>query len=171
MVATNFSTLTDGFQFLSLFDQAFAQCLSQVQTRHTGAYVVQPTDSGTIILGGNALYTLTVNAASGYSSNFIIAIYNEDTGRGKNIAISGLSSFILWPLQTVVIFNDNNVWKLSPNTQPWVIPAGTVFNVDNVNGSDSSTNDGLGIGSGAFLTIQHTYSVIQKQTAQIGAGV
>jgi hypothetical protein len=171
MVATNFSTLTDGFQFLSLFDQAFAQCLSQVQTRHTGAYAVLPTDSGTIILGGNALYTLTVNVASGYSSNFAVAIYNEDAGRGKNIAVNGLSSFILWPKQLVVIFNDNNAWKLSPNKQPWIIPAGTTFNVDNVNGSDASTNDGLGAQGtgGAFLTIGHAILTIQAQAA-FGSG-
>lgn len=124
-------------------------------------------------MGGTSLYTLSFGAASLYPSNFAVAAYNADSGRGKVVAASGRSSFILWPLQTTVIYNDANVWKLSPNTQPWVVPAGTVFNVDNVNGSDSVTNDGLGAQgtNGAFATVQNALNIIQKNMAQFGAGV
>jgi hypothetical protein len=136
----------------------------------TANYAVQNTDKGNLLaLGGNALFTLTVNAASGYDANFAIIVYNEDAGRGKVIAANGRTSFILWPHQTVLIFNDNNAWKFSPDSQRWRPSTGSVtFNVDNVNGSDSSTNDGLGAQgtSGAFATVQHALSIIDQSLDQ-----
>lgn len=151
-----------------------AQGLNFVRNAKTTNYTVANTDKGNLLaLGGSTLFTLTLSAASGYDANFAIVAFNEDTTRGKVIAPNGRTSFILWPRQSVIIFNDNNAWRMSPETQPWIVPAGTVFNVDNVNGSDSATNDGLGAQgtSGAFLTIGHAFSVIQKSLAQFGAGI
>ena len=73
MVATNFSTLTDGFQFLSLFDQAFAQCagLNGTVSSKTSAYVLKASDNGSnISLDGNAFYSLTASAANTYPVGF-----------------------------------------------------------------------------------------------------
>ena len=145
-----------------------AQGLNFARNAQTANYPVVNADKGKLLaLGGNSLFTLTLNAATGYDANFATIVHNEDAGRGKVVAANGRTSFILWPHQTVLIFNDNNAWKFSPDVQPWIIPAGTNFNVDPVNGSDSATNDGLGAQgtSGAFLTIQHAFSVIQKNTA------
>jgi hypothetical protein len=142
------------------------------------SYTVATTDMNLLLdlrgsPGTAAPFTLSLATTSNYTSNFIVTVYNEGVSRGWAIAPNGVATFILWPLQTVQIFNDSNVWKLWPAVQPWVVPAGTQFNVDNVNGSDSSANDGLsnGGGAGAFATIQNAYSVIQKQVFQVGAGV
>lgn len=142
-----------------------------VRNGQTANYTLQTTDANKLIaLGGGTLFTLTVNAASGYASNFWCLIYNEDASRGKALVINGLTSFILWPNQSVLLLNDNNTWVLSPNNQPWVITSsGATINVDNVNGSDSILNDGLGPqgGTGSFATIQHAFTVIQKQFLQL----
>jgi hypothetical protein len=140
----------------------------------TGAASLATTASGALVaLSGGTLFTFTVGAASGFSPNFSCVIFNADTGRGKALAINGLTSFVLWPLQFVVLYNVANAWATAPLAARWPVPAGTVFNVDNVNGSDAATNDGLGAQgtSGAFLTVQHAYSVIQKQLLQTGAGI
>lgn len=133
---------------------------TNARTAKTAAYTVVNTDAGsTIALGGAAFYTLTINAASGYNSNFVVMIENEDT-RGKLIAINGYTSFILWPKQSFLLFNQNNVWQFdSPGR--WRLATSQAWNVDHVNGSDSS--DGLAIGAGAFSTINHGLAVIQGQ--------
>jgi hypothetical protein len=149
-----------------------------VRNAVASSYTVATTDLNKLVgLGGNpgtgAPFTLSLSTASNYTTGFVAVIYNESVSRGWAIAPNGLATFILWPLQTVQLSNDNNVWRLSPTVQPWVVPSGTQFNVDNVNGSDSSSNDGLssGGGSGAFATIQHAFSVIQKSVFRNGAGV
>jgi len=100
-------------------------------------------------LGGSAFYTLTLTAASGYDANCTFTVVNEDIGRGKVLAISGVTcspiNCILWPGQTTTIINDNNTWFLFPLPR-WKLPNGPAFFVDPVNGSDS--NDGLAAGAG-----------------------
>lgn len=149
-----------------------------VRNAVASSYTVATTDMNKLIgLGGNPgtslPFTLSLATASGYTASFVVTLYNESVSRGWAIAPNNMATFVLWPLQTVNIFNDNNTWKLSPAVQPWVVPAGTQFNVDNVNGSDSAANDGLSNagGAGAFATVQHTFSVIQKQVSEVGAGV
>ena len=141
--------------------------LSFTRLAKTANYTLSNSDKySTVALGGGTLFTLTVNSASGYDANYAVLITNDDSTRGKVLSISGITAFILWPLQTVLLFNDNNTWKLSPNSQRWKVPYGTdvTFNWDNVNGSDSATNDGLGAQgtNGAFLTVQHAWQVVQS---------
>jgi hypothetical protein len=142
----------------------------------TANYTLATTDFGKLIaLGGNTLFQLTANTASGYESNFWCQIYNEDTGRGKTMLLNGIATSILWPQQSLLLINDNNKWIVSPGIQPWSLRVGSsiTFNVDNVNGTDSSVNDGLGAqgGTGSFKTIQHAFSVIQNQTLQQGGNL
>lgn len=57
MVATNFSTLTDGFQFLSLFDQAFAQVPPYgtiLVPTSGGTYTIPATDYRDVLINGSA---------------------------------------------------------------------------------------------------------------------
>lgn len=125
---------------------------SNLRNAQTSSYAVANTDAGkTIALGGTAFYPLTFNAASGYDANFSAMVVNEDSSRGKTISCNGLSDFILWPGQSVLIYNDNNVWKKFPDKQLWMLSSQPTFNA-NPAGSDS--NDGLGTGSsGAFKTL------------------
>jgi phage-related tail fiber protein len=85
---------------------------SNTRLAKTANYTVTNADKGaTLALGGSAFFTVTLNAASGYDANFAITIVNEDANRGKRISPNGLTSFILWPKQTVRVFNQNNVWQ------------------------------------------------------------
>lgn len=118
----------------------------------TANYTAVTGDCGsTIALGGTAFYTLTLSAASGYAATCVFQIVNEDTGRGKKLAINGITNYILWPKQTVWVFNDNNVWQTNPLFQRWQAPAPLIMFVDST-GNDG--NDGLAATSaGAFATI------------------
>jgi hypothetical protein len=125
-------------------------------------YTVQNSDRGaTLALGGSAFFTLTFGAASGYDSTFVVMVVNEDTGRGKRITLAGGPSFILWPLQTCIVFNDNNVWMVLPSQQRWVLPGNTSFFVDPISGNDN--NDGLASGAGAFASFAPINPLIGSQ--------
>lgn len=140
------------------------------RSSQTGAYVVLNTDKNSIVsLGGNAFYVLTLNAASGYDADFIIVIVNTDAGRAKCISPNGLPSFYLWPLQTIIVYNDANTWQLF-GVSRWLWLTGHTFNTDHANGSDSVTvSDGLGTGAGAFATIQNAVNVINNQVDCAGS--
>lgn len=112
----------------------------------TTTYTVVNADKAqTIALGGTAFYTLTINAASGYDSNFAIVVLNEDATRGKTMAINGLASFILWPGQSIVVYNQNSAWHVLPAFQRWRLTSSTTIYTDFTNGAD--TNDGLAPGA------------------------
>jgi hypothetical protein len=130
-------------------------------TAVTASYTVSNADDGTTIAaGGNAFYTVSVGAASGYNPDFVAMISNIDTSRGKSISINGYSSFILWPGQSFLLFNQGNAWQFN-HPGRWVLAAGITWNVNAASGSNSS--DGLGTGSGAFATIQYAVNVLQSQ--------
>lgn len=132
----------------------------------TTTYVAVTGDCGSNInLGGSSFYTLTINAASGYISTCMFLIQNVDTGRGKTIAINGITSFVLWPKQTVLVWNDNNTWRRSPDKQRWQIRAGVTFFVNASTGSNS--NDGLASGA-PFLTAQRAIDVITTEIDSLG---
>jgi hypothetical protein len=139
------------------------------RSSQTGAYAVLNTDKNSIIsLGGNSFYVLTFNAASGYDSDFIVIVVNTDAGRAKCISPNGLTSFYLWPLQTIIIYNDANTWQVLGRSR-WIWPTGFTFNVDHANGSDVVTvSDGLGTGAGAFATIQNGVNIIMDQVDCVG---
>jgi hypothetical protein len=125
----------------------------------TAAYTVLSGDAGsTIALGGTAFYALTFGAASGYTATFAVCVVNEDTTRGKTISINGMSDFILYPLQTLFVFNQNNVWKVMGHER--YRPTGSVsVYVDPTLGNDA--NDGLVPGTGgAVATINRARVII-----------
>ncbi|WBL75591.1 hypothetical protein I3J27_21395 [Bradyrhizobium xenonodulans] len=136
---------------------------SNTRLAKSAAYTAVTGDCGdTIALGGSAFYTLTLSAASGYATACTFVIVNEDSTRGKTLAINGYSNFILWPLQSVIVFNQNNVWRCGGRgsggcgPQRWVLPANTTMYIDVTNGSNS--NDGLASGSGnALASFQQAY--------------
>lgn len=125
----------------------------------TGAAALSSGNCGsTIALGGGTFYTLTINAASGYTATCAFIIVNEDSGRGKKIAVNGTSSFILWPLQTAIVFNDNNVWQVSAPAQ-WTPPAAITLYID-LTGNDA--NDCLAAGTAACATSNGAVSAAAK---------
>lgn len=124
----------------------------------TANYSLLNADKGKVLtLGGNALFTLTVAAASGFDANFSVTIFNVDTvaggGRAKNITINGYSSFFLWPGQQFTLSNQSSVWQFQ--RPPLWSPVGglPIFRVNHASGSNAS--DGLGTGAAAFATIQY----------------
>lgn len=138
-----------------------ASVLSNTRIAKTGAYAAVSGDcGGTLALGGGAFYTLTLNAASGYASNCVFYIVNEDNGRGKQIAINGYSSFILWPNQTLTVIGTNNVWRFTLPPR-WLNAGLASVQVDPVNGSDSN-NDCLGTTTGSCQSIPGAVSIATK---------
>lgn len=118
----------------------------------TGAYSAVAADCGsTITLGGSAQYALTLTAASGYTATCGFTVINLSTEtRTKTIAPNGLTSFYLYPGQSVVITNQSNVWNVSAVAGRWRLSGTTTFFV-RPDGAD--TNDGLANSAGgAFLT-------------------
>lgn len=151
-----------------LFSPAQALALTNTRLAKTSNYTVQDADKGvTFALGGNAYFTLTFNAASGYNSRFAVMVLNEDTARAKLISCNGLSSFYLWPGQTAIIYNQNNTWVVSKPSR-WKLTGTVEMYVDTTSGSDSTANDGMASGS-AFLTVEHLYHNIVQALWDIGA--
>jgi hypothetical protein len=99
--------------------------------------------SGTV--GSYASATLTLNVdtigGSGTFSDWQIAF-----------------EFILWPKQSVLLENQNNIWNVAPRFQRWAPLRNVTFFVDTA-GSDS--NDGLVSGSGALRNIQTGVNMTQ----------
>jgi hypothetical protein len=144
--------------------------LSFTRLAKTGAYTLLNGDKGkTIALGGNALFTLTINAASGYDANYAAMITNEDNiatgGRAKWISGPGLN-FRLWPGQSCILYNNNNVWFTLGAPRRLILPNGTnwTFHFDPALGSDiDGASDGLATGAGAFKTADHVFHIIDRE--------
>jgi hypothetical protein len=114
----------------------------------TTTYSTVSADCGkTIALTGN-FYSVTINAASGYLSTCVQVLRNESTTRGKRINVSGATpaTFILWPLQTAIVYSRNNVWIIDKPAR-WKHWGGTL-NVFAEPGVGLDTNDCLATGSG-----------------------
>lgn len=121
-------------------DPRITGTLVNTRSAKTAAYTLLNTDKQkTIALGGSAFYALTVGAASALDSDFIVLVLNEDTARAKLLAINGLTSFYLYPGQSIILYNQNNAWKVHGRSR-WAIPAGTSIFVATT-GNDA--NDGL----------------------------
>lgn len=139
---------------------------ANLRTAKTANYTVVNADKGsTFSLGGAAYFTMTVGAASGFDANYAVRITNTDTVRGKKVSANGMTDFILYAGQTIVLYNDNNVWRTdSPNgtgAPRWRLPGNATLFVDGTNGNDA--NDGMAAGTGnAFATIARATSVIQQ---------
>lgn len=123
------------------------QVWSNIGLAKTTTYPVANADHAkTITLGGNASYSFTAGAASGFDSNFFVRVVNTDASNSKLIVIAGYASFRLWPKQSMLLYAQNNVWYYDkPNR--WVpgSGAGPIIYVNSATGSAS--NDGLSAAS------------------------
>lgn len=145
----------------------------------TAAYTVVAADCGsTIALSGGATYALTFGAASGYAANCVVEVINEDSANGKALNINGLPGAILWPLQPITVFAQNNVWQRDPAQGRWKLPTSETIQVNHASGTDTLTctgsvggvagnnkcpNDCLTTGAGACATIQNAANTIAGQ--------
>lgn len=134
---------------------------SNTRLAKTANYTLLTADrDNTIALGGSACFTLTVGAASGFDANFFVRIVNEDTGRGKILAINGYSSFFLWPGQYIDLFNQNNTWRFQ--RERWRATGTITFYVNHADGDNA--NDGLSTGAGnALATIQEGVNRVSQE--------
>lgn len=154
----------------------------------TANYSVLNADKGSLFsLGGSTFFTLTLNAPSGYDSNFGICVKNEDTVRMKFIFLNGWTGaiagpngtqgFFLCPGATQWISNDNNVW-ISSGPQRCFLNADTaVFATSGGTDWTTGANDCLATGAGCG-TPQKAYDLAayyfdlqtHKLTIQFDAG-
>src|SRR5258706_6133414 len=98
-------------------DGTFASTLFGGRLAKVSNYTVAITDDGaTIALGGAAYFTLTFPTASGLNATHKNVVVNEDTVRAKKVILTGGPTFILFPGQTTVVYNQNNGWL---HRDPW----------------------------------------------------
>jgi hypothetical protein len=133
---------------------------SNTRAAVTGTGSLTNSSKGKVVaLGGNAFYTYTAPVATGFDSDFMVEIINEDstvsggfhTGRGKDIAIDGYPTFRLWPGQSFVLRVQNGVWRFK-HPGRWICQGQPTINVT-TNGNDT-TGDGLATGTGGLATVQ-----------------
>jgi hypothetical protein len=112
-------------------------------TGRSSNYLIQNFDDKTIIpLGGGSQFTVTLGAPSTYSdANFAIQLTDND-GIGKTLSINGYSNFILWPGQTITIFNNgSNGWSFNPQQNLRYYFGGPLY----VDTGGADTNDCLSV--------------------------
>jgi hypothetical protein len=119
-----------------------------------------------IVMSVDSFYQVSIGPPSNYSINTFFIFANTSNVRGKLVNPNGQPNFILWPRQSILILNIDNVWVYQ--TSRWAPPGNVTFFVDNVNGNDASDGlDSSGSGPGCFKTVQHAYdkvlSVIDPQ--------
>lgn len=122
----------------------------------TASYTMTPSDDGALMALSGSFITLAFPAASGMNATQRNVVTNESSTRAQKITISGGTDFLLYPGQTVTVYNDSNVWK-STGPYRWRLTGTVTFNVDPT-GSDTAT-DGLGTGTSAFATLQKATNV------------
>lgn len=124
----------------------------------SSAYTAAFADCGsTLALGGSKFFTLTLNLAASYATTCAFYIVNEDTTRGKMLAINDYSNFVLWPRQTAIVYNQNNAWQVSKPGR-WKLTGPVTMYADPVFGDDA--NDGLATGTTAFKTLTGAWTNI-----------
>lgn len=148
-------------------------------TSPTSAPTISSSNCGApVALGGNALYTTTVGAASGFTAGCELIFINTDAwptgstcsaitgGRGKVLSVNGLTVPLLWPQQTYKFRNIANVWYQDPAYQRVIVPTGQKFCFDAVSGSDAS--DGFGTGANAWKTLNHGWQTAWQSWQSAG---
>jgi hypothetical protein len=100
-----------------------------------------------------------------YSSTTLTMTVDTVGGSGTKTDWQVAPEIYLWPKQSVVIENQNNVWKIFGLT-PYMpdITGNLTLNVDPTNGSDG--NDGLGTTTGAFKTLARAAEVAYRYVYQ-----
>lgn len=142
-----------------------------VVSSKTTAYTLVNADRGkTIALGGSASYALTVGAVGGFDATFRTTIKNTDSARAKSMAINGITTFWLWPGQSIDLYIAGGAWQVDGAPARWATQnAGVTFYVNHSVGSNS--NDGLAAGAGnALATIQEAIYRIERYIDCAGNG-
>lgn len=132
------------------------------------AFVTTPTVNSSFCgllgaLGGSALYTVTVGAASTFPANCVLTFTNIDVNPAlqREKILSGFPSNVLstlWPGQTVQIVNINNNWLTNINPGKWRPNSPIVFNVATT-GTDAA-GCALGTGAAACATGQFAMTML-----------
>lgn len=120
----------------------------------TASYTIATSDcDSTVMMGTGSTGQLTVAlpSASGFTAGCAVYVKNGDTGRGKVLSgfPAGLTSPILWPLQTVAVQVVNSNWVVISNPGMWKVPSQQTIHVDKTNGNNA--NDGLAAGAGGAV--------------------
>lgn len=117
---------------------------------------------GKTIGASGGFYTLSFTAIGNYDSDFQVKLTNKSSTRGKYISITGQPSnlfypstgdFILWPLQTVIIYSAGGTQFMIDGFSRWKLPflAGGILNLYLDASLGSDLNDGLAAGAGNAL--------------------
>lgn len=144
-----------------------------VQTVKTTSFSAATADCGTtILLEGGSFYTVTIGAASNFGK-CQIWLTNTDTADGKNMAVNGLATQILYPTVTWLLESDGTSWRIKGASPSALIgpawrPNAPVTLYAAPSGVD--TNDCLS--SSRPCTLTHICAISNNfDTTALGAGV
>jgi hypothetical protein len=137
----------------------------------SGAFAIQTEHHQANILLNGGFYPVTAGSPEAYPSDFVVTLTNNPAAmRGKLISLGGLPKFILWPGQTLTVFNAGTAGWIHDGQNRWNVPPGTPIQVDPSNGRDTD-NDGLGTGAGAMATIDGAFLLATEQFMANGGGI
>jgi len=130
MVATNFSTLTDGFQFLSLFDQAFAQSGpygAVVVVTSGGTYTIPLlpitgiVDNRDVLINGSGANSVQLPSSGLYGNGSQSIVDISGTAAADNITILPFGSQKIRGQNNLKIVANYGGYTLWPTTGGWYL--------------------------------------------------
>lgn len=134
----------------------------------SGNYTILTTDCGVTINETGTLKTITLPAASGFSSvpNCVFSVYNANATRGQILsgfpgAVAVSPTNILWPLDTLTIQLVNGIWSILSYPGRHKVTAATTLFVDGTTVGASDSNDCLASGAAACKTIPGAVAYLQ----------
>lgn len=134
----------------------YGPLINQVSAK-TAAYAILNTDKGKTIYVTGTDGTISIAGVGGYDPDFQVRVINNSgSGYAPLISVAAVSTFRLYPGQSVDIQSNNGAnWYLTPESpQKYVNNSGAGVGLY-VSNSGSDSNSGLSAGAGgAFGTIQ-----------------
>lgn len=112
-----------------------------------------------LVIGFNGHQYKALSSTTGNDPTTDGGVHWQDLGaqgRAKSIVLTGGTTFKLYPGQSILVFNQNNVWETLGRSR-WQVPVDTSFYIDPLG---SNSNDGMAPTTGAFLTLQGAYDAI-----------
>lgn len=177
--STGVITLTNGLQIAGNALGTSVGVSTGIVGTVSGTTPLSSTNCGLpVYAGNNTFYTVSAGAASGFTDKCLIEIFNTDvytgigTGRGKTIAMSGVTSFILYPQQYVRFRNVSSAWACEVGcTTAWVQLRSVKYFVDTAGSNTAGVSDGLAAAASAFATRGYCAAVAYLQTFATGGVV
>lgn len=150
----------------SLFALIDGLSLNAAKRTVTSNYAIVDGDAGSTIECNTGGVTVTFGSATGFVSTSHFNLVTNTSALVVKVAVSGYTTFKLWPGQTAFIFRVGSVWQIDRDSL-YYTPAGFTIHVNHGSGNDN--NDGLSIGT-AVATVQKAINILEFEVDCAGNG-